>query len=188
MVDGKTGGLRAAPRINSVSSTIRLFNLRPLRTRFSPTFPPSYARCFLLRASRKRGYDNFMTVVAVVGALHKRQFKSSSPLKRPLPLAKPGGNLDIPLEKTRGIIIGGMRRAEEKGKSCGWWREKRKEGKKNNGRRACKGEREGGREREAKCCDGAQQEKCQGLLPRPLSNDNHFYVTAIIRPFLLQQT
>lgn len=32
------------------------------------------------------------------------------------------------------------------------------------------------------------REKCQGLLPRPLSNDNHFYVTAIIRPFLLQQT
>lgn len=99
MVDGKTGGLRAAPRINSVSSTIRLFNLRPLRTRFSPTFPPSYARCFLLRASRKRGYDNFMTVVTVVGALHKRQFKSSSPLKRPLPLAKPGGNLGISARK-----------------------------------------------------------------------------------------
>lgn len=137
MVDGKTGGLRAAPRINSVSSTIRLFNLRPLRTRFSPhlssllrTVFPMCFESLLLRASRKRGYDNFMTVVAVVGALHKRQFKSSSPLKRSLPLAKSGGNLGIPLEKTRGIIIGGMRRAEEKGKSCGWWREKRKEGEK----------------------------------------------------------
>lgn len=40
-----------------------------------------------------------MTVVAVVGALHKRQFKSSSPLKRPLPLAKPGGNLGISARK-----------------------------------------------------------------------------------------
>lgn len=137
MVDGKTGGLRAAPRINSVSSTIRLFNLRPLRTRFSPTFPPSYARCFRCASSR-----SFFELLEKGDTIISRRWwrwwvHCTSGNLNPHLLSNvpfPSRNLVAisasRLEKTRGIIIGGMRRAEEKGKSCGWWREKRKEGEK----------------------------------------------------------
>lgn len=129
--DGKTGVLRAALQINSVSSTIIrpcAFSIFDLFAHSSlPTFPPSYARVFptcfdsfLLRASLllEKG-DRIISrrLWWWGGALHKQCNLNSSPLKRPLPLAKPGGNLGSRTEKNAGDNYW---RAEEKGKSCGW--------------------------------------------------------------------
>lgn len=85
------------------------------------------------------------------------------------------------------IIIGGMGRKKEN-RAGGEKREGRGEGEKMiEGERVKESAKGEGNEKQNAAME-RNREKCQGLLPRPLSNDNHFYVTAIIRPFLLQQT